>query len=167
MATLSDRSRNRAAASPCTNTIGPNTRIEVRVPAISGPVSSLVARSAAARSGSPSALRRPVASDTTMALSTMSPTPSASPPSDRMLMVTPATWRMVSAVSTASGMTSPIARDARQSRRKSQIMSSASAPPTMISWPRLLSASVTNCAWAATTRIRTPGNSSPSCSMAR
>ena len=42
--TLSDRSRNSAAASPCTKMIGPNTSSVVSVPAVSGPATSSVAR---------------------------------------------------------------------------------------------------------------------------
>ena len=51
--TDSERSRNRAAPSPRTNTIGPNTSRVVSVPAVSGPATSSAARRAASSLGTP------------------------------------------------------------------------------------------------------------------
>ena len=160
--TLSERSRKSAAARPRTKTIGPKTRSVVSVPAMSGPLTSSVARRAASIAGTPSSRYLPVASATTMALSTSRPTPSARPPRERMLIVTSRSWRITSAISTDSGTISPMASDARQSLRKKRITSSERMPPAMISWVRLPRASFTNRAWAATTCILTSGNSSSS-----
>jgi hypothetical protein len=147
--------------------MGPNTSTVVSVPAMSGPETSLAARCAAARIGMPSSRYRSVASVTTMALSTSRPTPSASPPSDRMLMLTSRSWSRVSATNTDSGTISPMASELRQSRRNIRMTISDSAPPAKISWARLESASVTNSACAATTLILTSGNSPTRSSMVR
>ncbi len=157
--TLSDRSRNSAAARPWTNTIGPNTSTVVRVPAVSGPATSAVPFRAASHRLSPASMYRFDASATTIALSIRRPTPSARPPRERMLMVTPISWSRVSATSTDSGTIRPMAIELFQSLRKNRITRSERPPPMTISWIRLESASVTNSAWAATTLIRTSGNS--------
>ena len=162
--TESDKSRNRAAARPCTNTIGPNTRIVVSVPAVRGPDTSSVATSAACPRGSPSACFRADASATTIALSISRPTPSASPPSDRTFTVTSRPCSSTSATSTDSGTIRPIAIESRQSRRNTSITTSDNAPPRMISCPRFERASTTKSACSATTFSVMPGNSDCSCS---
>ena len=154
-----ERSRNSAAARPCTKTIGPNTSTVVRVPAISGPATSSVPRRADSQNPTPSSRIRPVASATTIALSTRRPTARASPPRERMLMVTLKSCSSVRETSTESGTIRPMASDIRQSRRKSRISRIERIPPAMISWDKLESASRTNWACAATSRILTAGNS--------
>ncbi len=164
--TDSDRSRNSAAASPFTNTIGPNTSSVVSVPAMSGPLTSFVAAIVAGTRSSPSSRLLAVASATTIALSTSKPTPSARPPSDRMFTVTSSSCSSTSATSTLSGTMSMIASDSRRFRRNRRITSTERIAPATISWPRFDSASDTNCACAATSVSVMSGKSARSRSTA-
>ena len=115
---------------PRTKTSGTKMTRVVMVLATIAPATSPVPRTAASSGASPSSVRRrKTFSSTTTELSTIIPTPRASPPSVIRLRVSPCWYISAKVATTETGMAAVITRVLRRLRRKSSSTSAAKAPP--------------------------------------
>ena len=111
------------------NRMGTNTQTVVSVEANSEPATSSVPRHALSNASSPLSRRLVMLSMTTMLLSTSIPMPTASPPSDTILKVTPSRYSAAMAASTDSGIVTEMISDSEKRRRNTKITATASTPP--------------------------------------
>ena len=156
--TVSARSRNIRAASPCVKTMGTNTAIVVNVEAVIAMPTSLAPFFAAVIRSSPfSCMCRNMFSSTTMELSTTMPTASASPPSEIIFIVMPVANIGRNAARSDIGMARPMITTGLTRRRNRYSTTTASSAPhirSFLTWPiaRLMKSAESNSA-----TIFTPG----------
>ena len=127
--TVNARSPKICPATPCTNTMGKNTAMVVKVDAMTAGPTSLVPRMTDVRKSSPSSRQRKILSVTTIALSTNIPIPSASPPSDMMFRETLNSFMAPKVAIMEMGIASPTIKVLRKLFRKRNRTITASNPP--------------------------------------
>ena len=120
------RSAKHSRVNPVMNRMGTNTQTVVSVEANSEPATSSVPRHALSNASSPLSRRLVMLSMTTMLLSTSIPMPTASPPSDTILKVTPSRYSAAMAASTDSGIVTEMISDSEKRRRNTKITATAS-----------------------------------------
>ncbi len=127
---VTSSSRNTSVASPVISRNGATAARLVRVPAVIADITSSAPSCAAMSADWPSFSRwREMFSSITMALSSNSPTPSASPPRLITFSVRPAAPIIAKVAMTASGIERPMTKLLRRLPRKASTTSIASVPP--------------------------------------